>query len=87
MAGNSSKPCQWIARDSEGRPRCEHGWALRAGTWRCPEKRRRAVLKYRLSEKGMQTKGRWNQSETGRASKQRYEEENWFRNMLRVRAF
>lgn len=71
--GTPSRYCQWIARDDMGRPRCEHGWAMKTGPgWRCPEKRRVAVAKYRASEKGRAAKARWNASEKARAAGRAY---------------
>lgn len=65
--------CEWIARDSEGRPKCEHGWAKRTGDrWRCPEKRRLAVARYNQTEKRRISIGKYNQSELGREAKRRH---------------
>lgn len=68
-------PCQWIARDNEGRPRCEHGWAKKTGPWwRCPMKRGEAVTRYNHSEGGAAKKRAWNHSPQGRESKRRFEQ-------------
>lgn len=68
-------PCQWISRDTEGRPRCEHGWAMKRGDrWCCPEKRRQTRARYAATEKGKATKARWNQTPQARETKRRYDQ-------------
>ena len=66
-------PCKWIARDDEGRPRCEHGWAVRTGSqWRCPDKRRAAIRRYSQTENAKHRKLAWNKSAPSREAKRRY---------------
>lgn len=66
--------CVWIARDDEGRPKCEHGWAKRTGDrWWCPEKRRAAVTRYNQTEKRRIAIGKYNRSDKGREAKRRHE--------------
>ena len=84
-------PCEWIARDDEGRPRCEHGWAYKSGAfWRCPMKRRETVRRYAQTERAKALKKRWNHSPEGRASKARYDQTParsstaWLRRLGRV---
>ncbi len=48
-----SSPCKWLERNDEGRPRCEHGWAHKAGkAWRCPQKAYLNTSRYDRTEKG-----------------------------------
>lgn len=87
-------PCKWIARDDEGRPKCEHGWAVSRGRsgWRCPLKARETNARYRRTDKGRarqlrwqhsplahEHKRRWNRSAASRVSKALYD-------LTRVRA-
>ena len=67
--------CEWIARDSEGRPRCEHGWAKPQGPghWACPEKKTARQRRYAATEKAKRLKAAWNTSPEGRESKRRYD--------------
>lgn len=66
-------PCKWIARDDEGRPKCEHGWAQRRGVgWRCPLKTREANARYRRSEKGKERRLRWQRSPLAHEHKRRW---------------
>ena len=61
MTEGTPTRCVWIARDDQGRPRCEHGWAKKTGpSWRCPRRRAETVRRYAMSEKGRATKARWN---------------------------
>lgn len=64
--------CKWIARDDEGRPKCEHGWAKKTGDkWRCPEKRHASIAKYNQTEKRKVSIMKYNRSEHGREAKLR----------------
>lgn len=53
-SGLTRNRCKWIERDEQGRPRCEHGWAVSQGRgkWDCREKKHRRDSRYRSTEKG-----------------------------------
>lgn len=71
-------PCQWVGRDADGRPRCEHGWAHRNGRdgnrqlWRCPEHAAVKLRRFRATEAGRAARARENRSESARLSKTLY---------------
>lgn len=73
--GTPSRYCKWIARDDEGRPKCEHGWAKKTGPcWRCPERRQATIRRYAQSATGRAAKNRWNASDNAQTAKRRVRE-------------
>jgi hypothetical protein len=66
--------CEWLGRDDEGRPYCEHGPARKAsaGRWRCPLKARLADARYGATDKGREARRRANAREHTRSRKAIY---------------
>lgn len=68
------RPCVWLERDDTGRPRCEHGWAHKAGDrWRCPLKATVNNRRWRRTEPGREFVRRRNASDSQRSYKALYE--------------
>lgn len=66
--------CDWLERDSEGRPRCVHGWAHKAGrSYRCREKNMSANRKYNRTEQGRESQRRQNAKPHTKSSKALHE--------------
>ncbi len=67
-------PCKWLERDDEGRPRCEHGWAIKTGTaWYCRSKKLEADRRYCNTEKGRAFRRSHNENPETRLAKQLHE--------------
>lgn len=66
--------CKWLERDATGRPRCEHGWAHKAGRhWRCRSKSLANSLRYYRTDVGREKERLRNARDDVRVRKQLYE--------------
>ena len=67
-------PCKWLERDSEGRPRCEHGWARKNGNgWWCRMKQDESVRRYENTDKGREMRRKVNAAPATRSRKELHE--------------